>query len=208
MGCSNPHPHCQVWATSHIPQEPAKELENLSNYQKSHNSCLLCDYVTLEINTTTSSPTSHRLVLQNESWIVVVPFWATWPFETLVLPKAHLSDLTQLSTKQQRDLSNALKTLTVKYDALFSCSFPYSMGIHQAPCGSGTAPVSSSSLSSAGNIAPSMMTLKELSHMHLHFYPPLLRSATVKKFLVGFEMLAEAQRDLTPEQGAERLRDV
>jgi UDPglucose--hexose-1-phosphate uridylyltransferase len=197
MGCSNPHPHGQIWATEDIPEEPAKELQSLSAYKKEHGgSCLLCDYATLEVKD------RSRLVVENESFLCLVPFWAVWPFETMILSKAHAPSLLDLDNKQKDDLADILSQVTVKYDNLFQVSFPYSMGIHQAPTdGSTDSP----------------------AHLHLHFYPPLLRSATVKKFLVGwaflliflwenylktisFEMLGQPQRDLTSEQAAERLR--
>ena len=159
MGCSNPHPHGQIWATEDVPEEPAKELDSLRAYREEHGgACLLCDYATLELQDRT------RLVVENESFLCVVPFWAVWPFETMILSKAHAASLLDLGDTQRDDLADILSRLTVKYDNLFQVSFPYSMGIHQAPTdGSTDSP----------------------AHLHLHFYPPLLRSATVKKFLVG-----------------------
>ncbi|KAF9973286.1 hypothetical protein BGZ73_003485 [Actinomortierella ambigua] len=215
MGCSNPHPHGQCWATEDIPQEPATELVNLRRYRDEHpGHCLLCDYVKTEQDhhhrqTTTSTPSTGgeggavmtepegtRIVCENASFICVVPFWAIWPFETLVLAKQHVATLADLNDQQKQDLANILRRITCRYDNLFRCSFPYSMGIHQAPCVKTNDP--------ASNVQAEM---ESLAHLHLHFYPPLLRSATVKKFLVGFELMAQAQRDLTPEQAARRLID-
>jgi UDPglucose--hexose-1-phosphate uridylyltransferase len=160
MGCSNPHPHGQIWATEHIPDEPQKELISLQNYKLTHGSCLLCDYVAQEMEK------SIRVIDQNDSFIILVPFWAVWPFETLLLPKFHCSSLSQLNEAQARDLADMLQSLTARYDNVFSSSFPYSMGIHGAPV----------------NESP----IDHIMHLHFHFYPPLLRSATVKKFLVGY----------------------
>ncbi|KAF9963462.1 hypothetical protein BGZ70_007399 [Mortierella alpina] len=248
MGCSNPHPHGQVWSTEDIPQEPAQELVNMARYQKQHSRCMLCDYVKTEVDTdlkvkattaataatlaasaidtgsvsapsspsSTSSleymnepepthlstatepqlngvkprttPDGSRVVCENVSFLCVVPFWATWPFETMVLSKHHLARLSDMNATQKEDLANILRRITCRYDNLFRCSFPYSMGIHQAPTNGDK-------------------DQEDLSHLHLHFYPPLLRSATVRKFLVGFELLGQAQRDLTPEQAATRLAE-
>ncbi|CAO3617658.1 unnamed protein product [Cunninghamella blakesleeana] len=188
MGCSNPHPHGQMWCTEITPQEPQQEFNSLIEYKKKHGDqrCLLCDYVKKELKQ------QQRIVVENDSFVALVPFWALWPFETMVLSKRHCTDLLDLSNnnnnnnqKEQQDLADILRRITCRYDNLFKCSFPYSMGIHQAP--------------THGN--------GDFAHFHIHFYPPLLRSATVKKFLVGFELLGEPQRDLTPEQAAQRLRD-
>ncbi|KAI8365980.1 galactose-1-phosphate uridylyltransferase [Radiomyces spectabilis] len=180
MGCSNPHPHGQMWCTDRIPDEPRLELDSLQAYQQKHLSCLLCDYVERELKD------GQRVVIQNDTFVCVVPFWAVWPFEVLVLPKTHVANLPGLTDKQQTDLADMLRRVACRYDNLFECSFPYSMGIHQAP----------------------VRGQYDFAHLHLHFYPPLLRSATVRKFLVGFEMLGEPQRDLTPEQAADRLRGL
>ncbi|KAF9899753.1 hypothetical protein EC991_008355, partial [Linnemannia zychae] len=249
MGCSNPHPHGQVWSTEDIPQETAVELENMAKYRQRYQRCMLCDYVRTETDadrkakadgtatpssmsenlgetcssssrsgplagsdpTPPTTPTSNdfpstraeppstakktkltpdgsRIVCENASFICMVPFWATWPFETMVLSRTHLARLSDMTEPQKQDLANILRRITCRYDNLFRCSFPYSMGIHQSPT-NGDA------------------SHQELSHLHLHFYPPLLRSATVKKFLVGFELLGQSQRDLTPEQAAKRLAD-
>ncbi|KAK3820129.1 MAG: galactose-1-phosphate uridylyltransferase [Benniella sp.] len=203
MGCSNPHPHGQVWSTEDIPQETATELNNMKAYHDKHHRCILCDYVKTETDadrkaksttpstsspSTSSSPAGSRIVCENDSFMCLVPFWAVWPFETMVLSKTHLASLSDMNDTQKSDLANILRRIACRYDNLFRCSFPYSMGIHQAPTN--------------GN-----KEHEELSHLHLHFYPPLLRSATVRKFLVGFELLGEAQRDLTPEQAAKRLTE-
>ena len=179
MGCSNPHPHGQIWTHNHLPNEPAKEDAAQLTYFQQHDAPLLVDYVALE------AQQQERVVVENEHWLAVVPFWAVWPFEMLLLPKAHTLRLPNLTDPQRTALADALKRLLTRYDNLFEVSFPYSMGWHGAPTSSGN-----------------------YSHwqLHAHFYPPLLRSATVKKFMVGYEMLAESQRDLTAEQAAERLR--
>lgn len=179
MGCSQPHPHGQIWATGHVPNEPAMEDVQQRAYYAAHGRPLLLDVSERE------AALGERVVLQTGHWMVVVPFWATWPFETLVLPRFPVQRLPQLSAVQRADLAWVLQRLTARYDNLFNCSFPYSMGWHGAPFD--------------GRDATPWQ-------LHAHFYPPLLRSATVRKFMVGFEMLAEAQRDLTPEQAAERLR--
>ncbi|KAI8907372.1 HIT-like domain-containing protein [Gorgonomyces haynaldii] len=180
MGCSMPHPHGQVWATEVIPHEPQRELDSLDKYHQKHGSCMLCDYQKLEISLGT------RIVDQNDSFIVVVPFWAVWPFETMILSKQHTTSFVQFTEQQTLDLADMLQSLCARYDNLFQTSFPYSMGIHCAPV----------------KEDPN----QSLMHFHMHFYPPLLRSATVKKFLVGFEMLGEPQRDLTAEQACDRLK--
>jgi UDPglucose--hexose-1-phosphate uridylyltransferase len=179
MGASNPHPHGQIWAQETIPNEPAKELLAQADYYQQHGSCLLCDYAALEEREGT------RMVCQNEGWLAVVPFWANWPFETLVLSKRHAGALSELNAAQRVGLADILKRLTTRYDNLFEVSFPYSMGFHQTPTNGGA-------------------YLGQ--HLHAHFYPPLLRSATVRKFMVGYELLGNAQRDITAETSAERLR--
>jgi UDPglucose--hexose-1-phosphate uridylyltransferase len=178
MGCSQPHPHGQIWATDHLPDEPALEDEQQRAYHAAHDRPLLLDVAEREAD-------GERTVLRSAHWLAIVPFWATWPFETLLLPRFAVQRLPQLDSEQRADLALMLKRLTSRYDNLFECSFPYSMGWHGAPF-------------DARDPTP--------WQLHAHFYPPLLRSATVRKFMVGFEMLAEAQRDLTPEQAAERLR--
>jgi UDPglucose--hexose-1-phosphate uridylyltransferase len=179
MGCSNPHPHGQIWATSYIPSEVQHEDDNQLAYFAKHQRPLLLDYAGRE------AARGDRVVVKTEYWLAVVPFWATWPFEVLLLPRFAVQRITDLNTEQQADLATALKELTIRYDNLFECSFPYSMGWHGAPFD--------------GRVTDGWQ-------LHAHFYPPLLRSASVRKFMVGFEMLAESQRDLTPEQAAERLR--
>jgi UDPglucose--hexose-1-phosphate uridylyltransferase len=181
MGASNPHPHCQVWATTDVPVEPTKEQRELRNYLASHSRCLLCDYVKLE------RELDQRIVSENESFVALVPFWAVWPFETLVLSKSHVADLQHLNPAQRNDLADLLSKLTGIYDGVFDAPFPYTMGFHQRPT-DGEA--------------------HEEWHLHAHFYPPLLRSATVRKYMVGFELLANPQRDITPESAAARLREL
>ncbi|MGE4799385.1 galactose-1-phosphate uridylyltransferase [Yersinia hibernica] len=181
MGCSNPHPHGQIWANSFLPNEVAREDHRQKHYFLQHQSPMLLDYAQRECRD------GSRTVVETEHWLAVVPYWAAWPFETLLLPKAHILRLADLSNEQRSDLAIALKKLTSRYDNLFSCSFPYSMGWHGAP-----------------------YNTDDHTHwqLHAHFYPPLLRSASVRKFMVGYEMLAETQRDLTAEQAAEHLRAV
>ncbi len=180
MGCSNPHPHCQIWANENVPTEPRKEQEALQEYANQHSSCLLCDYVKLERHA------GQRVVCDNAHFVALVPFWAVWPFETLVVSTRHTQDLAQLGDAERDALGDILKRLTARYDDLFQAPFPYSMGFHQRP--------------TDGAAHPEW-------HLHAHFYPPLLRSATIRKFLVGYEMLAEPQRDITPEAAAARLRE-
>ena len=179
MGASNPHPHGQIWATEHIPDEPQAELTAQQKYQQAHHRCLLCDYVKLEL------AQAKRIVCTNDEFVALVPFWAVWPFETLVLSRRHAGSLTEFDCAQQAGLADILKRLTTRYDNLFETSFPYTMGLHQSP--------------TDGEPHAEW-------HFHAHFYPPLLRSATVRKFMVGFEMLGMPQRDITPESAAERLR--
>lgn len=181
MGASNPHPHCQVWANSSVPNVPEREQELQQAYLSSNRSCLLCDYLQLEAGQNT------RVVLENKEVVALVPFWAVWPFETMVLPRRHLTGLVQLTAAERTALAETLQQLTQAYDRLFNTPFPYSMGFHQRPTDG----------------AP-----HEEWHLHAHFYPPLLRSATVRKFMVGYELLATPQRDITPETAAARLREV
>jgi UDPglucose--hexose-1-phosphate uridylyltransferase len=181
MGCSNPHPHGQIWASDFLPTEPAAEDREQRAWAEHAGRPLLLDLAERE------AASGERVVLSNTHWLAIVPFWATWPFETLLLPRFAVQRLPQLDEAQRGSLAAALGEVTSRYDNLFNCSFPYSMGWHGAPfddTGSGH------------------------WQLHAHFYPPLLRSATVRKFMVGYELLAEAQRDLTPEQAAERLRAV
>ena len=180
MGASNPHPHCQIWATEHIPDEPLRELAAQQAYHDEHHTCMLCDYVATEL-----AHPEARIVVENDLFVAVVPYWATWPFETLVLPRRHLGSFTDLTAAERTALASILKAVTTRYDNLFQVSFPYTMGFHQRP--------------THGQGGDSM-------HFHAHFYPPLLRSAEIRKFMVGFEMLGMPQRDLTPETAAGRLR--
>lgn len=181
MGCSNPHPHGQIWASNTLPNEALKEDHRQREYLRGNEEPLLIDYVNLELKE------RKRIVEENEHWLAVVPYWAVWPYETLLTPKRHVQRLPELNAQERDSLASVLKGLLSRYDRLFDTSFPYSMGWHGAPFEAG-----------------------DLSHwqLHAHFYPPLLRSATVKKFMVGYEMLAEPQRDLTPEQAAQKLREL
>lgn len=181
MGCSNPHPHGQIWASNQIPDIPAAEDKQQARYAEKFGSVMLVDYAQRE------TELAERTVVESDHWLAVVPYWATWPFETLLLPKRHVQRLPDLTDEERGDLAATLKGLLTRYDNLFETSFPYSMGWHGAPFNDG-----------------------ETAHwqLHAHLFPPLLRSATVKKFMVGYEMLGEAQRDLTPEQAASRLREL
>jgi len=184
MGCSNPHPHCQIWASSFLPNEPRVKDYHQREYFKTHGRPLLLDYVEREI------AKKERVVVQNNSWVVVVPWWAIWPYETLLLPKRHVKRFEDVTEQEKLDLADIMKRLTTKYDNLFQVPFPYSMGWHGAPTGE---------------------SLKEnMDYWVFHgiYYPPLLRSATIRKFMVGYELLAQSQRDLTPEQAAEKLRNL
>jgi UDPglucose--hexose-1-phosphate uridylyltransferase len=181
MGASNPHPHSQIWASSSVPTEPAKELSALAEYRSRNGSCLLCDALQAE------RERAERLVVENEHFSALVPFWAIWPFEILLIARRHSASLTDLLPDEIAGLADILRRITARYDNIFEVSFPYSMGFHQAPLD--------------GNAHPEC-------HLHAHYYPPLLRSATVRKFMVGFEMLSMPQRDLTPETAAQRLRGL
>jgi UDPglucose--hexose-1-phosphate uridylyltransferase len=181
MGCSNPHPHCQIWSSHRLPSEVAKEQESLLAWRSERGTCLVCDYAHLE------ESTNSRIVDQNEGFLTMVPFWAIWPFEIMVIPRRHVTAIDQITAVECDALADILRRATARYDRLFKVSFPYSMGFHQRPTDSKP---------------------HDEWHMHLHFYPPLLRSATVRKFLVGYEMLGMPQRDITPESAAERLRSV
>ncbi len=181
MGCSNPHPHGQIWAQSSIPDEVNKECESQLKYYQRHGATMLEAYLKSELQK------YERIVVENESFVALVPFWATWPFETMISPKRAVQNILQLTENEKEGFADIYKKLTIKYDNLFEVSFPYSAGIHQAPVD--------------GKEHPEW-------HMHMHFYPPLLRSATVKKFMVGYEMMANAQRDITAEQSAERLKGL
>ena len=180
MGCSNPHPHGQIWANQTIPNELTKELAAFADHYKMQGSTLLSDYLKLELEK------QERIVCVNDQFVGLVPFWAIWPFETLVLSRRPVSALDELADAERTSLADILRQITIRYDNLFKTSFPYTMGFHQRP--------------TDGQPHPEFP-------LHAHFYPPLLRSATVKKFMVGYEMLAEAQRDLTPEHAAQTLRN-
>ncbi|XP_075990082.1 galactose-1-phosphate uridylyltransferase [Anticarsia gemmatalis] len=185
MGCSNPHPHCQIWASSFLPNEPRVKERTQKEYYLQHKRPMLADYLKQEMEK------KERIVVQNAEWVALVPYWAVWPYETILLPiNGRPQRLPDLTDEQKRCLAEIMKELTTRYDNLFKCSFPYSMGWHGAPTG------------------PSKTT-GDSPHWLLHgiYLPPLLRSATVKKFMVGYEMLAQSQRDLTPEQAAQKLRE-
>ncbi len=179
MGCSNPHPHGQIWAGDDLPVEAEKEDRHQKAYYTKYNSPLLIDYLDEELKS------KKRIVIENKTWLALVPYWAIWPYEILLLPKNHVKKLNDLTDTRREGLADILKRLTTKYDNLFETSFPYTMGWHNAPFNN---------------------SLNDHWQLHAHFYPPLLRSATVKKFMVGYEMLAGPQRDITAEQAAEKLR--
>jgi UDPglucose--hexose-1-phosphate uridylyltransferase len=181
MGASNPHPHCQIWATASITQEPSKELIAQQAYLKLHGSCLLCDYVELE------ERQQVRVVCRNDDFLALVPFWAVWPFEILICSRRHFASMNDFTSNDIRSLSRILHDVTSTYDRVFDVPFPYSMGFHQSPTDDLAHPE---------------------WHFHAHFYPPLLRSATIRKFMVGFEMLGTPQRDITAESAATRLREL
>lgn len=186
MGCSNPHPHGQIWATGHVPDELRVADDSQAGYHQQHGRSMLIDVVEHEL------ADGARIVDLNEDWLAVVPFWAAWPFETLLMPRFEAARLDDLSIPQSASLAEILKRLTTRYDNLFQTSFPYSMGWHQAP------------FANQGDKTADC----EHFQLHAHFYPPLLRSASVRKFMVGYEMLAEPQRDLTPERAAAMLRET
>lgn len=181
MGCSNPHPHCQVWAQESIPEIVSKEDSHQKDYYTKHGMTLLQEYVNQELQR------KERIVAENEYFVALVPFWATWPFEVMILPRVSKPSLVELNEEELKSFAEMYRTVTCKYDNLFQTSFPYSAGIHQAP---------------TNGEDHAYWT------MHMHFYPPLFRSATVRKFMVGYEMLAEPQRDVTAEQSAEILREL
>jgi UDPglucose--hexose-1-phosphate uridylyltransferase len=201
MGCSNPHPHGQIWAHSTIPNEPLKEELRQRAYFEENGAPLLMDYLRAELNSD-----GERIICQNDHWLALVPFWAVWPFEILLLPKRHVVRMPDLSDEQRQSLAMIMKDLLTRYDNLFNVSFPYSMGWHGAPF-----------VDARFNDEIDDEHRKTVSadadafahwQLHAHFYPPLLRSASVKKFMVGYEMMAEAQRDITPEQAAAQLRQA
>lgn len=184
MGCSNPHPHCQLWVSSFMPNEPKLRDLHQREYYEKHGRPLLQDYVQKEMQK------NERIVWQNSEWLIVVPYWAIWPFETMVLPKRQVQRFTDLDDSQKQELGHALQAIVSKYDNMFKCSFPYSMGWYGAPTG------------------PKLREDQPYWTFHGCYFPPLLRSATIKKFMVGYELLAQAQRDLTPEKAAGVLRDL
>jgi UDPglucose--hexose-1-phosphate uridylyltransferase len=181
MGASSPHPHGQIWANHSVPNVPLREQQSLDEYQRKRQRCLLCDYATLE------DAEKERIVCHNDCFVVVVPFWAEWPFETLLLSRRHARDMIELDSRERSALADILRRLTTRYDNLFQSQFPYSMGFHQRPTDGEE---------------------HAECHLHAHFFPPLLRSATVRKFVVGYELLASSQRDMTPEDAAARLRGL
>ncbi|MEL1240583.1 UDP-glucose--hexose-1-phosphate uridylyltransferase [Flavobacterium flavipallidum] len=181
MGCSNPHPHGQIWAQSSLPTQVQKTQDNLKAYFDKNGTNLLQDYLNEELKV------KERIVVENDHFAAIVPFWAIWPFETMIISKRHITKITDFTEDEVAAFAEVLKKLTTKYDNLFETSFPYSSGIHQAP--------------TDGEEHPEWQ-------FHMHFYPPLLRSASVKKFMVGYEMMGESQRDITPEKSAEMLRNL
>lgn len=181
MGASNPHPHCQIWADATIPNEPTKELRTQKEYYAQRKSCLLCDYLKLELEN------RERIIAENDVFVALVPYWAIWPFEVMLISRPHLPNLPELNAAQRDGLSQMLKQITGGFDQVFDTPFPYSMGFHQSPTDKREHPE---------------------WHLHAHFFPPLLRSATIRKFMVGYELLGSPQRDITPETAAERLRNA
>lgn len=181
MGASNPHPHGQIWANESVPNELLKETGGQRAYRAVSGNCLLCAYAQREIDA------GERVVYSDDHMLVVVPFWAVWPFETMIVPRRHAAALVDLQPQERGALADAMQSLVQRYDRLFDTPFPYSMGVHQQPCDGGA---------------------HDEWHVHAHYYPPLLRSATVRKYMVGYEMLAQPQRDITAETAAERLRSV
>jgi len=181
MGASNPHPHCQIWANASVPVLPEKELAAFREYRQAKKSCLLCDYLQLELRR------GERVICENEAFAAMVPFWAVWPFETLLVSKRHFASIDVLAGNETEMLADILRRITTRYDNLFETSFPYSMGFHQRPTDGGDYPE---------------------WHFHAHYFPPLLRSATVQKFMVGYELLGNPQRDITAESAALRLKEL
>lgn len=179
MGCSNPHPHGQIWSQTTLPNEVIKKDNQQLNYFEQHQKTLLTDYLNQELKL------NERIIFENESFVVLVPFWAIWPFETMIIPKKAQKDISLMNDKESQLFAEAISVITKVYDKLFNCSFPYSSGIHQAPTTNDN---------------------NEHWHWHMSFYPPLLRSATVKKFMVGYELFASPQRDITPESATKTLK--
>lgn len=181
MGCSNPHPHGQIWSQSSIPNEVYKKDKHQDTYYNKNKSSLLGNYLKQELEV------NERIVYQNDSFVVLTPFWAVWPFETMIIPKKRYANIAEISEKECLGFADAISKITKAYDNLFECSFPYSSGIHQSPTNG---------------------KLNEHWHWHMSFYPPLLRSATVKKFMVGYEMFGSPQRDITAEKACDRLKNL
>jgi UDPglucose--hexose-1-phosphate uridylyltransferase len=181
MGASNPHPHCQIWANEEVPNIPMREIAAMRKFLKVNEKCLLCEYLRTEIED------GERIVCENEGFVALVPYWAIWPYETMILSRRHAASLAELDEAEQGKLADILRRLTIRYDNLFETAFPYSMGFHQEPTDDESHPE---------------------FHVHAHYFPPLLRSATVQKFMVGYEMLAGPQRDITAEGAAARLRNL
>ncbi len=181
MGASNPHPHCQIWANASVPDLPTKELASFRAYREATKSCLLCDYLQLELQR------AERVICENDGFAAVIPFWAVWPFETLLVSKRHFASMQDFAVHEADLLADILRRITIRYDNLFETSFPYSMGFHQRPTDARDYPE---------------------WHFHAHYFPPLLRSATVQKFMVGYELLGNPQRDITAESAARRLKEV
>jgi UDPglucose--hexose-1-phosphate uridylyltransferase len=181
VGASNPHPHCQLWATESVPNMPAREVAAQRDFQKHHGACLLCTYLSKELEL------GARIVCENEAFVVLVPYWAGWPFEVMILSRRHLGSMVDMKAPERTALAAIMQSLTIRYDNLFTTAFPYTMGFHQKPTDD-----------------------QDHSewHFHAHYFPPLLRSAAVQKFMVGYELLATPQRDITPETAASRLRDL
>lgn len=193
MGSSNPHPHGQIWATQRVPDLPQKEDRQQRAYLADHGHCLLCDYTAQELKK------GERIIFQNDSFVALVPFWAVWPFETMILPKRHIASIDQFTTQERTDFADALKRMGTRFDNLFLTSFPYSMGFHQKP---------TKASPEARDPEADRALQNKAWHFHVHYFPPLLRSATVKKFMVGFELMAMPQRDITAESAAQRLREL
>jgi UDPglucose--hexose-1-phosphate uridylyltransferase len=181
MGNSNPHPHGQIWAQESIPMEPLKELKQFRSYYSKKKRSLLADYLKMELRL------KERIVFENDAFALVAPFWAVWPYETMIIPKRKIATILELKIQEKKDFAQVLHVVTVKYDNLFKTAFPYSAGLHQAPTDGKD---------------------HDEWHLHMHFFPPLLRSASIKKFMVGYEMLAEPQRDITPEFSAKVLKEL
>jgi UDPglucose--hexose-1-phosphate uridylyltransferase len=181
MGASNPHPHCQIWANEEVPNVPMRELAAMRKFLKVNEKCLLCEYLRLEVKN------EERIVCENDGFVALVPYWAVWPFETMILSRRHVASLAEFNDMEREYLADILRRLTIRYDNLFETAFPYSMGFHQEP--------------TDGESHPEF-------HFHAHYFPPLLRSATVQKFMVGYELLAGPQRDITAEGAAARLRNL